>query len=70
MAKIEQIDKNFATEQVGNEVNKEEYILPHSQFSLYGVRYDEGCKRFARMDVSVAEKVGETLGLLAQRSSP
>ena len=69
VSKIAQIDKNFAAEEVTGAPEKECYPIPHSAFSLFGVRYDEERKCFARMDVSVAEKVSEVLGLLAARSS-
>lgn len=69
VSKIAQIDKNFAAEKLVEEGEKAYYSLPHPDFSLYGVRYDEERKRFVRMDVSVAEKVSEVLSQLAQRAS-
>ena len=69
VSKIAQIDKNFAAEEVATAPEKDCYTIPHAAFSLYGVHYDAERKCFARMDVSVAEKVSETLGILAERSS-
>ncbi len=64
--KIQEIDKNFDTRVEKKTGERDCYTIPHSAFSLYGVRYDEERKGFVRMDISVAEEVSEMLGVLAR----
>lgn len=65
--KIEAIDKNFV---VGRKIkgNVEYYEIPHSNFDLYGVQYDEK-QGFFRMPLNIAKTVSEGVALLATNTS-
>ena len=69
MINIEEIDKNFAR---GTAVTKNgitEYSIPHEDFALHGIFYDqkEGC--FARMDIAVANEVNDGVRYLCKHTT-
>lgn len=67
--KIEKIDKNFALRGKEADGDRVRYDLPNEAFALYGVFYDAKEKRFARMDLSVADSLGEGLGTLSRHTA-
>ena len=65
--RIETVDKNFA---VARKIhgNIKYYDIPHPNFDLYGVQYDEK-QGFFRMPIDVAKTVSEGVSLLATNTS-
>ncbi len=67
--KIEQIDKNFATQNVEIVGDKAVYAIPHESFDLYGIFYDQKEKRFRRMPSEIAQKVSDGVAWLVKNST-
>ncbi len=59
--KIQDVDKNFALGQVFSEKGIKYYSIPHPDFSLKGVYYNEEERRFMRFPKDVAKNFNERI---------
>lgn len=66
---IEQIDKNFAKQEVEIKDGKATYRLPYEKFSLFGLQYDRDNKRFTRLPDAVAKATSVNVTALATNTA-
>ena len=66
---IEQIDKNFAKQEVEIKDGKATYHLPNENFSLFGLQYDKDNKRFTRLPDAVAKATSDNVRHLATKTA-
>ena len=66
---IEKIDKNFASKNVTVVGDKASYAIPHENFSLFGIYYDEENHCFTRMPIHVADSVSEGVAALSTNTA-
>lgn len=62
--KIEKVDKNFDYNPIDGKVAVDVYDIPHPNFNLCGVFFDEKADGFIRLDRDVAESVNENIKYL------
>ena len=67
--RIDKIDTNFAKSNLNTKDGLMEYTIPHPNFALYGIFYDEKENCFARMDISVAQTVNEGVSYLCRHTT-
>ncbi len=66
---IQKIDKNFAIKTDLVEDGVRYYPIPHPDFALYGVYYDEERGKFARLNKAVADATNEGVAWLSTHTS-
>lgn len=67
---ITKIDKNMLkTDDVVAENLRDEYVIPHPNFDLYGISYDSADGRFVRMPQDVAKTVSVGVEMLAKNTA-
>ena len=67
--KLEQIDKNFANQDVEVQAGEAVYTIPHRCFSLYGVFYDTENAYFTRVPNAVASATSPNVAHLARNTA-
>ena len=67
---ITKIDKNMLkTDDVVTESKRDEYVIPHPSFDLYGISYDKEDGRFVRMPQDIAKTVSPGVATLAKNTA-